>query len=211
MRFRNLLVLPALLTALPSGPASAGTDLYYGEIMMTAGSFCPRYTMEADGRLLPIAQHQALFSLLGANFGGDGRTTFAIPDLRGRVPTGLGRRPGAAALVSMGTKGGAEQQTLKVQQMPAHTHAHDSGVNTVMRGSTANADTNKVENAVLASEKAPIYSKTGSIDKEFRKGSVESALRLEIKKTGGGAPFSVQQPYIGIRFCIATEGTYPPK
>lgn len=77
-----------------ASPAAAGTDAYLGEIIMGGWNFCPRGTIKADGQLLPISQNSALFSLYGTNYGGDGRTTFAMPDLRGRTPINAGQGPG---------------------------------------------------------------------------------------------------------------------
>ena len=95
----------ALFAAAPT--AEAGPDEYIGEIMTVGFNFCPRGTLEADGRLLAISQHSALFSLFGTYYGGDGRTTFALPDLRGRTVIGAGQGPGLSNRV-LGQKGGAE-------------------------------------------------------------------------------------------------------
>lgn len=96
------------LTGFEATPASAGTDEYIGEIMLVGFNFCPRGTTEADGKLLPIASNTALFSLLGTMYGGDGRTTFAVPDLRGRNVVGAGRGTGLSDY-RIGEKGGAER------------------------------------------------------------------------------------------------------
>ena len=98
----------AIITATLAAPsAQAGPDEYLGEILTVGFNFCPRGTLEADGRLLPISQNTALFSLLGTMYGGDGRTTFALPDLRGRVVVGAGQGPGLTER-RLGERGGVE-------------------------------------------------------------------------------------------------------
>lgn len=109
--------LAASLSAL--GQPAQAQEKMMGEIFMTGANYCPRGSMKADGQLLPIAEYSAMFSLFGTVYGGDGRTTFALPDLRGRVPVGTGSGPGLTAR-NIGRKIGAETQTLTVA--PAHAH-----------------------------------------------------------------------------------------
>ena len=105
---RISIISAALITATLAAPAAhAGPDEYLGEILTVGFNFCPRGTLEADGRLLPISQNTALFSLLGTMYGGDGRTTFALPDLRGRVVVGAGQGPGLTER-RQGERGGVE-------------------------------------------------------------------------------------------------------
>src|SRR5437867_1864890 len=94
---------------------------FYGEIRMFAGNFAPRNWAFCQGQILPIAQNTALFSLLGTTYGGNGSTTFALPDLRGRVPIHQGQGTGLSSY-TMGQNGGTESETLTVNQMPAHKH-----------------------------------------------------------------------------------------
>ncbi len=121
-----MLTLPAIRRAavtLALGLTVSGTadarEPYLGEIMYFAGNFCPRGWASADGQILPISSYSALFSLLGTNYGGDGRTTFALPDLRGRVLVGPGAGPGLSEH-RVGQQGGFESVTLTVAQLPAH-------------------------------------------------------------------------------------------
>jgi microcystin-dependent protein len=117
-----LFAIAALLAAGLSTPAAAqATEPYIGEIMMTGYTFCPVNWAEADGRLLLIANYAALFSLYGTTYGGDGRTTFALPDLRGRAALDQGSASGQPSYVQ-GQKGGATDVTLTVTQMPSHSH-----------------------------------------------------------------------------------------
>src|SRR5690625_4414253 len=100
-------------------------DTFIGTIQLFAFDFVPRGWAACNGQLLPISQHTALYSLLGTQYGGDGRTTFGLPDLRGRVPLGQGQGPGLASY-AVGETGGAETTTLTTEQLPAHTHAVNS-------------------------------------------------------------------------------------
>ena len=109
---KNLFSLIALGASLSLAlPAHAGTDDYIGEIFMMGSNFCPRGSAPANGQLLPVSQNQALFSLLGTTYGGDGRTTFALPDLRGRSPIHAGQGPGLSNY-RLGSKGGTENNAL---------------------------------------------------------------------------------------------------
>ncbi|MCA8928614.1 MAG: tail fiber protein [Alphaproteobacteria bacterium] len=114
--------------ALASAPTAwAGADPFIGEVMLLGGSWCPRDWAPADGRLLPINNNPALFSLIGNYYGGDGRTNFALPDLRGRTPIGAGQGPGLAPY-QLGQKGGAESVTLSADQKPAQTNGGNQPV-----------------------------------------------------------------------------------
>lgn len=121
MTFKTLAVTGAALTALSVGAGVQAQERYLGEIFMTGANFCPRGTANADGQLLPIAQNTALFSLFGTIYGGDGRSTFALPDLRGRSAVHVGQGPGLGNY-SQGQRGGAETVTLTQAQLPAHSH-----------------------------------------------------------------------------------------
>lgn len=96
---------------------------FIGMILVWAPTFTPRAWASCEGALLPINQNSSLFALIGTTYGGDGRTTMALPDLRGRVPMGIGRHPGSAYTYRQGQTGGAETVTLSIQQMPQHSHA----------------------------------------------------------------------------------------
>ena len=121
---------PVLITAAAIGLAASLTvpapshaqEVLIGQVIPVAFTFCPRGFTEADGQLLPISSNTALFSLYGTTFGGDGRTTFALPDMRGRDPIHVGQGAGLQDYL-LGQSGGAETHTLTVGQMPSHTHA----------------------------------------------------------------------------------------
>ena len=114
---------------------SAGSEPVLGSVLQFAGNFAPRGFMKAEGQLLQISQYSALFSILGTTYGGDGRTTFALPDLRGRVPVGTGQGAGLSN-VTLGQKFGSESVTLNSTNMPSHNHELSNGDNTSSTGSS---------------------------------------------------------------------------
>lgn len=174
--------------------AEAGLDPFLGEIMMVGYNFCPRGWANADGQLLPINQNQALFSLYGTMYGGDGRTTFALPDLRGRVPIHAGAGPGLSDY-RQGAKGGSESNTLTVPQLPPHSHS--------LNASSAAASTPSPGGNLMAA--------TGR-DSTYAPGRASAALdRSAIGSTGGGQPVNNMQPYQVIRYCVAVQGIFPAR
>lgn len=188
----------AVLAALAAAPAAqAGTEPYIGEMMLFAAPFsnqgqCPRYYMPADGRLLPISQYTPLFSLINTVYGGDGHTTFALPDLRGRVPIGQGTGPGLTSK-TVGQMGGAESVTLTAQNLPAHSH-------------TLFATTDPATHAAPAAGRLPAQAQNAGV--------YASTGGATVQMTGTGLagsslPFSVRNPYVVMNWCIAVEGVYP--
>ena len=182
--------------ALPGGDqaraATTGAEPFIGEIMMFAGWFPPRGWADCNGQILPIAQYTALFSLLGTTFGGNGQTTFALPDLRGRVPMHLGQGPGLSSR-TIGEMGGAEAVTLLETQLPAHTHV-------------ARADTG---NGTLSSPVGALPARDPAGSPAYGAGSAGALSAAAIAPTGGSQPHSNVQPYTVIRYCICLEGIYP--
>jgi microcystin-dependent protein len=200
-------------------PAMAGPDAYIGEIMYVGFTFCPDGTAEASGQLIPIAQNTALFSLLGTTYGGNGTTTFALPDLRGRVPVHAGQAPGLSE-VQQGEMGGAETHTLTFAQMPSHAHpatttVADIAVTSVLRGSDTNSNSKSPGGNALAVSKQPSYT-SASPATDMAAGSVQSTVTggtatTTVDAAGGNAPVPVRDPYLGMRACITTEGIYPSR
>ena len=177
-------------------PAGMGPDEYIGEIFLFGGNFAPRSTALCQGQLLSIAQNTALFSILGTTYGGNGQTTFGLPDLRGRVPVGFGQGPGLSNY-SLGQMAGSEAVTLTVNQMPAHAHA-------VGASSAAGTTPDPAGNvpAMPAS----------SIPQYVAPGAANTALAATpAGLAGGNQPHSVLQPYLTLNFCIVLEGIFPPR
>ena len=156
---------------------------FYGEIRMFAGNFAPDGWAFCDGQLLPILQYETLFNLIGTTFGGDGQTTFALPDLRGRVPVHQGNG------VTLGEAFGSESVFLSTQQIPAHVHSHVAAVpagNTTPLGKLA-ADTG-----------------TTMIYADGQGASQASASATAV--AGGGQPHQNMMPYQGVNFIISVSG-----
>lgn len=165
---------------------------FIGTIMFFGFNFAPRGWAKCQGQLLAISQNTALFSLLGTQYGGDGRTTFALPDLQGRVPIGEGQGPGLPPY-SIGQTGGAPAVTLISTQIPAHTH----GIN------AAASATSKVpmNNLPAATAGGSSYGPTVS-------GAMASNM---VQPAGGGQPHENMQPYLVGNWCIALEGIFPSR
>ena len=188
------LLLIGLFAILSFGKTKA-QDSIIGEIRMFAGNFAPTGWAFCQGQLLPIAQNQALFSLLGTTYGGDGRTSFALPDLRGRVPVGFGQGPGLSNRV-IGDQFGSELVTLNINQMPSHNHT----VNAVTTEGNQNLPTNSL----------PANTKT--LDKEYSDANANTTMKATmVNPTGGSQPFGVSQPSLGVNFIIALQGIYPSR
>ena len=172
------------------------SEPFIGQISIMGFNFPPRGWAFCDGQLLPIAQNTALFSLLGTTFGGDGRTTFALPDLRGRFPIQPGSGPGLP-FYTWGEKGGTEDVTLTVSQIPPHTHgiqAYNGPGNTFTPENTTWAQD--------ATQSIPTYSTTTPN---------QSMSANALGTTGGTQPHTNIQPYLAMYYCIAMQGIYPSR
>ncbi|MUG68730.1 MULTISPECIES: phage tail protein [Paenibacillus] len=165
-------------------------DQYIGEIRMFAGDFAPVGWELCDGRLLHIQDYELLFSLLGTTYGGDGLTTFGLPDLRGRVPIHYGTSS-AGTHYALGQKGGSEVASLTVNHLPPHTHI----VNAASTPGTEASPTGHVWAAGI-----PQYAQ-GEVSGTMVQGALESA--------GGNQPHNNMMPTLAVHFMIATEGIYP--
>ncbi|MXO83897.1 phage tail protein [Altererythrobacter aestiaquae] len=186
-----------------SAPAtvSASSNPFVGEIMTVGFNFCPRGWGEANGALQSVASNSALFSLLGTTYGGDGRTTFALPDLRGRSSIGVGSGPGLSTVI-WGQRGGVEQVTLTLNQMPSHNHTGN-----LHAENTADSNTGNPVNAALARSTNQIYSNTTAPNPAvtFASGTVT------INNNGGSQPIQIRDPFLGMYKCIALTGLYPSR
>lgn len=179
-----------------------------GTIYLFAGNFAPRGYAFCNGQLLNISQNSALFSILGTTYGGNGTTTFALPNLQGRVPIGAGTGPGLSNR-TLGEASGLENVTLLTTQIPPHTHVITSDLNVNNQEAT---NTTPVAGNSLAfakdinTDSAKIYNNTAPNTK-LNAGSVVSTAAA----TGGGLPHSNMQPYLALNYIIATEGIYPSR
>lgn len=171
------------------------SEPFVGEIRMFAGNFAPRSWAFCDGQLLAVSQNDALFSLLGTIYGGDGRTTFGLPDLRGRIPIHAGSGPGLSNR-RIGAKGGAENVTLNSNQLPVHTHN--------ARALDKPGDSGHPQNRHWAATSAsPDYYTSDAPDENMD-------INL-ITSVGGSRSHSNMMPFLGIHFIIALVGVYPSR
>ncbi|WP_260583223.1 phage tail protein [Sphingopyxis sp. PET50] len=179
-------------------PQASAQDYFIGQMFETAANFCPRGYAEANGQLLSIAQNTALFSLLGTTYGGNGQTTFALPDLRGRMAINQGQGPGLSPH-TLGEIGGVRSRTLTILQLAQHTH--EAAFQTV------NAQGNERRSFRNAFGIAPDnqYSSVVQFDGAL------NANTLAIQRTGGADPVANMSPFIVMKHCIALEGIFPSR
>lgn len=176
------------------------SDPFLGEIKMFAGNFAPRGWALCDGQLLAISQNDALFSLLGTLYGGDGRTTFALPDLRGRAPMHQGSGPGLTPR-GLGARGGVERVTLTESQIPTHAHGVAN-----LRATGNPADTSDPAGNSLGL--ADIYSLV-TPDAALSAGS--ASADPDTGAAGANQSHSNMPPYLAVYFIIALAGIYPSR
>lgn len=200
-----------VLTSFGVAPAAAGPNAYLGEIIPTVAQYCPRGTAEANGQLLAIADNPSLFSVLGTSFGGDGKTNFALPNLQGRVPVGAGTGAGLSPVV-LGQAFGAETHTLTINEMPAHNHAATSTASSTLHASSAIGDQASPDGGRIAEvADGNVFAADGDLDAIMADGSVETLVATDVDETGEGKPFSIVQPSLVIRYCVATIGVFPSR
>ena len=168
------------------------TDAFIGEVRQFAGSYAPRGWAFCDGQLLPIASNTALFSILGTLYGGDGRTTFALPDLRERVAVGAGHGPGLSTYRE-GQRGGNSQVQLNAANLPSHSHT--------VNGFTDAPTAQSPENASYAG--TPTY--------EAGESNLVNMAPNALASTGNSTPFDTQQPFTYSNYIICLSGIYPPR
>lgn len=213
---------------LASSAFACGVDDYIGSICTTAANFCPANTTAANGQLLQISQNQALYSVIWNSFGGDGITTFALPDLRGRATVEYGSSsPSSLPVVTVGTKRGSESVALTMAQMPKHDHnatfTPGNGTNpitvnvpinpaigssatpTMTMNYLAGSPTGNPGGNMWSSPPATSPTNLGGItvSGNFSKGTVTLA------STGVSKPISLIPPQLGLNYCVVTSGTYP--
>jgi len=165
---------------------------YVGEIRMFGGNFAPLGWALCNGQLLPISQYDVLFTLIGTTYGGDGQNTFALPDLRGRVPVHAGQRSGASAFV-LGQQAGSESVTLTNQQMPVHSHG-------LLAGSGIGTSATPDGEVLAESSLATMYSASTP---------TATMASSSTGPAGGSQPHENMQPFLCVEFIIALEGIFP--
>lgn len=201
-----------------------------GEIRLFAGNFSPRTWTYCSGQLLNVASNTALFAIIGAVYGGNGSTTFGIPDLRGRVAIGAGAGPGLTPR-TLGQTGGSPSTTLLVNQLPSHTHAIAGGGNIPISGNVY--ATMNVNNSNTVSVPSPAngflgvdlqgsqtYSTTPSnppatlnanaisVNTSQLKANISA---LTVNNSGAGQPYSNLKPFLGLAYIICVQGVFPPR
>jgi len=175
------------------------SEPFIAEIKMFAGNFAPRGYATCDGQLLPIAQYTAVFSLMGTTYGGDGRTTFGLPDLRGRCPIHVGQGPGLSSR-QWGAKGGTETNTLTASQMPSHAHTGHIVANS--NEGDSSDPTGKWPSAT-EEPNSPYKGEAGTAS--MADGTVVT------NSVGGGQPVNNMPPFLVIYFIVALQGLFPSR
>ncbi|AUS07364.1 phage tail protein [Tamlana carrageenivorans] len=196
--------------------SEAQQEGFIGEVKMFAGSFAPRNWAFCDGQLLSIAQNTALFAIIGTTYGGDGRTTFALPDLRGRAPVGVGTGAGLST-IKAGERSGKENITLNILNMPSHTHTatftQTHGVSTIPAvADEANTDdptNNKLAIPNIGGANM-LYSNAYS-DATLANGITNVQGIVTVSSNGGQQSFNNRNPYLGINYIICLFGTFPSR
>lgn len=180
------------------------SEPFIGQIMPVGFNFAPRGWALCDGQLLDISSNTALFSLLGTTYGGDGRTTFALPDLRGRHAKHVGAGPGLSP-VTWGEKSGNENTTLQQANIPSHSHviSHDLAVGVA----TQTGDGDDPDGAVIGAGAEIFFA--GNADASMGGNSIQGSINAA--NTGNGQSFSNKPPYLGIYYCIALTGIFPSR
>ncbi len=180
---------------------------FIGQIMLFGGNFAPRGWAFCHGQLLPISEYTALFSILGTMYGGDGRTTFGLPDLRGRTPVGAGH-DSSLSNYAIGAKGGVEQVALSIQNLPAHSH------NAVLSVTTDNATSATATAASVIAKPGKVDGREFTPSEGFKETTPNTALQdnsVKVASTGEGQPFNNRPPYLGLNYCIALVGVFPSR
>ncbi|WP_034062638.1 phage tail protein [Lacinutrix jangbogonensis] len=185
-------------------------DPFLGQISMFGGNFAPRAWALCDGQLLSISQYSALFSILGTTYGGDGRTTFALPDLRGRTPIHAGTGPGLSNR-RIGQRGGTESNILNVTQMPSHSHAAAGHLKT---------SATPAGNTPVNSYPAPIAGRTSGGDSVSISGwgtaangtaAANDGVAVTVGNSGGNQSVNNMQPWECVNYIICLQGVFPSR
>lgn len=192
--------------------AKADTDPFIGTIMQVGENYCPRYWAETNGQLLPISQYTALFSLLGTMYGGDGRTTFALPDMQGRFGMNVGTGPGLSGN-RQGQKIGLNEVTHTLNTLPAHSHAVQGTITASVAASSNLPNVPGPDNAYKSTfpSGSNVYASGSSANVPMGDQSVHFTNNVTLNTAGDQRPITNQQPFLVVKTCIALEGQYPSR
>ena len=192
---KKLILIPLFLLTLFFTNSGNAQEPFLGEIRMFGGNFAPRGWAFCDGQILPINQNQALFSLLGTTYGGDGRTTFGLPDLRGRVPIHHGTGPGLTQK-RLGQSSGTETNTLSAENLPSHSHT----INAVLEDGNQSSPTGNLPAG------------TKLLDQEYSDAAANTTMNATmVNSTGNNQAVNNMQPYLTVTYIIALQGIFPSR
>ncbi|WP_411827053.1 phage tail protein [Luteolibacter sp. AS25] len=183
---------------------------FIAQITMFGGNFAPKGWAFCDGQLLAISSNTALFSLIGITYGGDGQTTFALPDLRGRMPMHPGIGPGLSAK-RLGERGGAEETYLNVANMPSHTHSAVVTTDLTLRASDDAGSSDTPAGSVPANTGEDVYGSLSNTPVNMQAGAIGGTVIVQNMNAGGNMPFNNLPPYECVNFIIALVGVFPSR
>lgn len=199
-------------------------DPFMGQLLLWPMSWAPSYWAQCDGRLMNISQNSALYALLGVNFGGNGSTNFNLPDFRGRVPIGLGTRPGTSINYNLANIGGNEAMALTLSNLPAHTHTAavtTTAISVTIKASPAGATDTVPGTNGSTTLAASIYNRAaGSAIYNNQAPTVAMNTATEVtggattvvnSVTGTGTAFDNRMPFLAVNFIIALSGIFPTR
>jgi len=227
MRFKKAAFVAAITIPFMSGlitttPVHAASPVsYMGTIFATGAQFCPRNTVEANGQLLSISQFDALYSIIGIAYGGDGRSTFGLPDLRARSIVGVGAGPGLTP-TPRGLKNGNQFITLTHANLPSHTHTSTFNkvpqtnfavsANNAGHATPAADDWVAIQKQGFATQNSYIApADKGTTAKIVASNTGVSGGTVTLENAGNSAQMGINTPSIVIRYCVVTNGPYPPR
>ena len=185
-------------------------DEFLGTIKLFGFNFAPRGWMTCQGQLLSIAQNTALFSLLGTTYGGDGVTTFALPNLAGRVAVGQGQLIGGS-VYTMGEVTGTESTTILSTQMPVHTHTATAATTAILSAESTQANAQNPANKCLASGTTIYATEDPAANRPMSPTCIAATTTVTVAAAGGSQPVSILQPLLVMNYSICTEGLFPSR
>lgn len=185
-------------------------DKFVGEIRLFPFNFAPLGWALCQGQLLPISQNTALFSLLGTQFGGNGTSNFALPDLQGRVAVNQGTGAGLSSYF-IGQSGGVENLTLTAQEIPSHAHTLTAAGTLKAKNAGGNSQTPAGNAPAAESEGATATYSSATPNASMRAGGVTFTGAANVASVGGGATHENRMPTLAMNYCIALQGTFPPR